>query len=207
MADFEVYKGHQACATVGAHFDFRDVIYVVRDVRDVAVSGAHYFSFERRSIASRLMSCLGRLRGCDSESRRVRAMLRVLANGDSDVSEWCGRPWDVSVNEYLDAGALVVRYEDLLDAPERQCLRLLAHLGVERSATWVRSAIQTQSFAAAKSRFLERRDFARAKFLREGRAGGWRTALTVEERAYCLERFGRTLARLNYDPDGSVLQF
>jgi hypothetical protein len=199
VADMVVYKGHQPCAAVAAEVDLADVIYVVRDVRDVAISGAHYFSFERRSLlkrASARLHCVYEGRG---DRPRVPDMLRVLAEGDADVSEWCSRPWDEGVNEYLNAGALVVRYEDLLSAPEGQCRRLLAHLGVERSAAKVRMAIAVQSFAAVKRKFLEHADLARATFLREGRAGAWHTVLTPHERAYCLERFGRTLARLGYD--------
>ena len=198
VANMAVYKGHQPCAAVASEVDLTDVIYVVRDVRDVAVSGANYFSFGRRSLMKRVAARLRRDEG-RCEHRRVPDMLRVLAEGDADVSEWCNRPWDECVNEYLDAGALVLRYEDLLAAPEGQCRRLLAHLGVQRSAVRIRTAIAAQSFAAVKRKFLERADLARATFLREGRAGAWRTALTAHERAYCLERFGGTLARLDYD--------
>jgi Sulfotransferase domain len=199
VADMAVYKGHQPCAAVAAEVDLTDVIYMVRDVRDVAVSGANYFSFGPRSFMKRVTARLRRVYESRCELRRVPDMLRVLAEGDAHVSEWCSRPWDECVNEYLDAGALVVRYEDLLAAPERQCRRLLAHLGVERSPASIRTAIAAQSFAAVKRKFLERADLARATFLREGRAGAWHTVLTARERVYCLERFGGTLARLGYD--------
>ena len=197
VADTEVYKGHQRCSAIRAHVGFDDVIYVVRDVRDVAVSGAHYFSFRPRSLAKRVAECAQRIRG--RERRRVPDMLRVLAYGDAGVSEWCERPWNEHVDEYLDAGVFLVRYEDMLAAPERECHRLLAHLGVERSTARIRGAIAAQSFASAKRRFVERADLARAAFLRQGRAGTWRATLTPDEHALCVERFGATLERLGYE--------
>ena len=99
---------------------------------------------------------------------------------------------------YLDAGAFVVRYEDMLHTPESECHRLLQHLGVHSSAERIRAAIARQAFANAKMRFATLGDSKRAAFLRQGSSGGWLRTLAPEQSAFCAERFAATLTRLGY---------
>src|SRR6185436_1786704 len=89
--------------------------------------------------------------------------------------------------------------------PERECRRLLAHFGVERSAAQIHHAVANQSFRAAKKRFMEQGDEKRADFLREGRAGAWWNELSPAQRQFCSERFGKMLSTLGYPAaDGQV---
>lgn len=200
-SDLEVYKGHQRLADVRTAFDLRDIVYVVRDVRDVIVSGAHYFSFRSRTIAGRLGRAARWLRPPTPEEetkRRLDHMLNAAAEGDRRVNPWCATAWDVHVEEYLRAGAFVLRYEDMLRAPERESARLLLHLGLRVSADGIRAAIARQSFACAKGRFAMHGDKRRAAFLRQGSSGDWIDTLTPAQGALCVERFAPTLERLGY---------
>jgi hypothetical protein len=198
---FEVYKGHQRLDDVSADFELKDIVYVVRDVRDVVVSGAHYFSFRSRTLAGRMgraARCLWPPSPAAATSRRVNRMLNAAAAGDRRVSPWCATAWDSHVADYVDAGAFVVRYEDMLHTPESECCRLLQHLGVHCSADRLRAAIARQAFANAKMRFATCGDSQRAAFLRQGSSGGWVKTLTPEQSAFCAERFAPMLARLGY---------
>jgi sulfotransferase family protein len=200
-SDIEVYKGHQRLADVRAAFDLRDIVYVVRDVRDVIVSGAHYFSFRSRTVAGRLSRAARWLRPPTPEEetqRRVDKMLNATAEGDRHVSRWCATAWDAHVREYLNAGAFVLRYEDMVVAPERESARLLLHLGLRGCADRVRAAIARQSFDCAKRRFAMQGDQQRAAFLRRGSPGTWIDTLTPAQSAFCTERFAPTLERLGY---------
>ena len=200
-SSFEVYKGHHRFDDVRADFELKDIVYVVRDVRDVVVSGAHYFSFRSRTLAG----CMGRAGrwlwppSPEAESRRrVDRMLSAVASGDRHVSPWCATTWDSHVAAYLDAGAFVIRYEDMLHTPESECHRLLQHLGVHSSTERIRAAIARQAFANAKMRFVTSGDDKRAAFLRQGSSGGWVKSLTPEQSTFCAERFARMLGRLGY---------
>ena len=200
-SSFEIYKGHQRLDDVRADFALKDIVYVVRDVRDVVVSGAHYFSFRSRTLAGRMSRAARWLWPPSLEaetSRRVDRMLTAAASGDRRVSPWCATAWDSHVADYLDAGAFVVRYEDMLHTPESECHRLLQHLGVHSSAERVRAAIARQAFANAKMRFATSGDGKRAAFLRQGSSGGWIKTLTPEQDSFCAERFAPILARLGY---------
>jgi hypothetical protein len=197
----EIYKGHHRLVDVRSHFALRDIVYVVRDVRDVVVSGAHYFSFRSRTLRGRMARAARWLRPLSADAelrRRVMCMLNAAAAGDGRVSAWCATPWDSHVQEYVEAGAFVVRYEDMLRTPERECARLLQHIGAPAAADSVRAAIERQSFASAKHRFATRGDTRRMALLRQGSADQWRETLTDEQAAFCAARFGTTLARLGY---------
>ncbi len=205
-APIDVHKGHHAFSVTARDFAASDLVCVVRDVRDVALSGAHYFSFRKRTFMGRLAylarSVRRRFAPHVEVDYRLRRMVEVLADGDASVSEWCAQPWDEHVRAYLDAGAFVVRYEDLLDDAEGQARRLLRHLGVERSSAQIQAALRSQSFGVARERFLAAGDLARAKFLRAGRQGDWRGVLTTEQQAFCWNRFGATLVAAGYGAGG-----
>jgi hypothetical protein len=207
VSDIEVYKGHHAYGAMRRDFNLADVVYIVRDVRDVALSGAHYFSFRPPSwfgkvtMGTRRLTAVARTESL--EAIRICRMILALADGNRDVSPWCAQPWDEHIYAYLDAGACVIKYEDLLAAPERQCRRLLAHFGVERSAAQIQHAIAAQTFQAAKRRFLAEGDERRANFLRAGRSGAWSTDLSPAQQQFCRERFGKLLSQLGYPAAGA----
>ena len=205
VSSFEIFKGHHTYDAIRDDVSLRDVVYVTRDVRDVAVSGACYFAFRPRQPLARLaLSLRKRLTGeagtTRENARRLNEMLRVLSDGDAWPSAWCAQPWDLHVADFLHAHAFVIRYEDLLAAPERECARLLRHIGIVRSRGQVLDAILTQSFVSAKRRFLATGRVRHARFLREGRSGEWTQRLSPEQSAFCAERFGPLLARLGYEP-------
>ncbi|HEX5048248.1 MAG TPA: sulfotransferase domain-containing protein [Gammaproteobacteria bacterium] len=207
-SDIEVFKGHHSYGAMRRDFSLADVVYVVRDVRDVAISGARFFSFKPPSWLGKVTHSTRRLlpavRREWLESVRTCRMILTLADGNRDVSPWCAQAWDEHIYAYLDAGACVIRYEDLLASPERECRKLLAHFGVERSAAQIRHAIANQSFKAAKQRFVEQGDERRAAFLREGRAGAWWHELSAAQQQFCRERFGEMLGRLGYPTGADV---
>jgi hypothetical protein len=202
VSDIDVFKGHHSYGAMRRDFKLSDVVYVVRDVRDVAISGAHYFSFQPKSWFGKVTQGTRRLtasaRKESLEAIRTCGMILTLANGDRKVNPWCAQPWDEHIYAYLDAGACVIRYEDLLSEPERECRRILAHFGVERSAAQIQHAIAAQSFQTAKARFIAQGDEQRAGFLRSGRAGGWPTVLSAAQQQFCRERFAPMLEHLGY---------
>lgn len=202
VSDIDVFKGHHSYGAMRRDFNLSDVVYIVRDVRDVAISGAHYFPFQPQSwfgkvtLGTRRLTAAARKESL--EAIQTCRMILTLADGNRKLNPWCAQPWDEHIYAYLDAGACVIRYEDLLGEPERECRRLLAHFGVERSDAQIHHAIAAQSFQSAKARFVAQGDEQRAEFLRSGRAGGWLTALSPAQQQFCRERFAPMLERLGY---------
>ena len=211
---YRCFKAHQPHAELGADAGGADapaLIYVVRDPRDVAVSGAHYFLFRRHirrrpwlRLAAFWLRRQGRTREEISRrllrpSRRLAFMVKTVLEGDASVEGWCRLPWAEHVRGYLRAGAPLVRYEDMLADPERECARILEHLGIARDAAAIRAVVDRHAFAREKERFVRQGETAKAAFLRQGCAGEWRSRLTAGQQALFRERLADLLRQLRYD--------
>jgi len=83
-SDIEVYKGHHSYGAMRRDFGLSNVIYVVRDVRDVAISAAHYFFFRPPSWFGKVTRSTRRLlpaaRKESLESIRLCRMILTLAD-------------------------------------------------------------------------------------------------------------------------------
>lgn len=204
-SSYILYKGHQPYSQIGGKDENRHVIYVVRDVRDIAISGAHYFGSPK---ARRLTNDITRVPLVRRASFllkpivdriNIKEMIRTLDVGNTGI-QWCSIPWDEHVIPYLQAGIFNVRYENLLSKPFNECKRILNHIGLYHDITDedIREAINRQSFETVKKKFESLGDKQKALFLRKGFSGQWKKDLTRKQKIFLNQRFGSTLKRLGY---------
>jgi hypothetical protein len=90
-----------------------------------------------------------------------------------------------------------VRYEDLLDRPEKEVRRLLAFLEVDADEKVVRRCIDAASFERL-SKGRERGEEDPTSFFRKGVAGDWKHAYSEKEREIFDREAGELLAKLGY---------
>ena len=184
-------KTHNAVANVDGYptinFDVtRAAIYVVRNPLDVAVSYANYSGLGVDAIIAYMAEPTGNIHPGD---RRV---YEFLGSWSFHTASWMSIP---------HRPVLLLRYEDMLSAPERAFSRLASFLRVKPSATQLKGAIEKSSFAEMvrqeeQKGFNERPPTAE-KFFREGKAGQWRDVLSqnqinaiVSAHAPMMMRFG-----------------
>ncbi len=181
----------------------RAVIYIARNPLDVAVSLAHHNGQPVARTAARL---------CDP------ATVIGEAAGDGDMAVDAGRQlpqflgtWSDHARSWLDDSGLPVhpmRYEDLLRDPRAAFGAMLTFAGVDVDPARLERAVAAAAFERLQEQerergFRERRQTATAAFFRQGRAGGWREALTPEQAAQIVEANGGMMRRLGYlDVDG-----
>lgn len=185
-------KTHEHLAPPGA--DFRRAtaaaIYLVRDPRDVAVSFSHH------------------------ESRDLDAIIAAMADPDHILGNvphgiWHRLPerlgtWSSHVESWLDSGLhpLVVRYEDLLAAPELWFGKILRHCGHEPAPARLRQAVAHADFRELSSQEQTHgyasRPARMTAFFREGVAGGWRSTLTPAQAACIVHAHGAVMTRCGY---------
>ncbi len=177
VSDFAVYKAHHAYARLNQSDVEHKAIYVVRDPRDVAVSGAHYFPTEEFNTANK------------TDVDAFEAMVRTICEGG--VYPGCRKPWAKLVRPYLNNEVFRVRYEDLLENPEGEVGRILAYLGVTRSESEIAEAIEAQSFDKARSKFVGAKAKKNEKLMREGKSGQHEVHLSAEQ----IERINTACAR------------
>jgi hypothetical protein len=191
-----VYKSHRVAAKfVGLPENYR-VIYLVRDPRDVACSGANYFNVRRfRENKVEL-----------AHYDKYEAMVDVIVNGG--VYAHTRKPWGRHVTEFTstvlpgtDVRPLVVRYEDMVAKPVNELTLILRSLGLDRSLEELEKSIVNQSFSAMKARESAKSNGGRPRFFRKGRPGSFREELRGDliekiESPYAavMTRFGYELA-------------
>ncbi len=183
-SDFAVYKGHHPYRRLSQSPVEHTAIYVVRDPRDVAVSGAHFFPSKAYNTAK------------GTELDPFEAMVRTICEGG--VYPGCKKPWANLVRPYLHNKAFHVRYEDMLENPEQEVGRILAYLNVERSNGDIAEAIGEQSFDKARSRFTGTKGKRNEKLMREGKSGQHAAYLSSEQIERINTACAREMKRLKY---------
>jgi hypothetical protein len=205
------FKAHQTVAALRAEaVAARQIIYVVRDPRDIVLSGARYFHFYRLRILEKLFTKTSRSWRnsrrvlepiLTSEGYREARMVDVLLSGGRRAGRFLSLPWAQHVLPCLDAGQFFVRYEDLLLNPGEACGRMLDHLGLCRTKAQIDAAIERQSFARKREAFIAAGDMRQAEFLRSGMAEQWRTALSTDHVRRIETALGRELRWFGYPVD------
>ncbi|MGI8889635.1 MAG: sulfotransferase domain-containing protein [Chthoniobacterales bacterium] len=209
ISDFRCYKSHHQLMELG--FSPNDsenkVIYILRDPRDLVISAANYFQFDRFPRLAAFFRALpqgGKLYRHTlypllvREDHRLARMTEAVLHGSASVHNWVRISWSEHWRPYAEAGLPIIRYEDLLAHPEEEAVRILEHLGIERTAAEITRAVTKQSFSQKKEELRRSGETGRAKFLRVGKSEQWREKLPVELQRRFAAELGPELARWNY---------
>lgn len=169
---------------------YPNVIYVVRDGRDIAVSYYHY-----------------RIRMGDlDEDGGFSTFLKEFDRGEI----WPYGTWSEHVRGWLDqedSNILVIKYEDLLNDAEHELRRMLDFSGIDSNYTAIKEAVEASNFDRLKkieeqqkgtAHFLS--DTASDKpFIRSGQKKEWEMYFSKYELKRFLRVQGDALERLGYD--------
>lgn len=163
--------------------EYRRVIYIVRDGRDVAVSYSHYLAALNHKVS--------RIEDIIAGHRSI-----FPCSWDFHVESWMANPYG--------ADMLMVKYEELLENPKHHVTRIAEFLDIKIADTRLEELIQRTSFSAMQKKESESgwdgaRDWPKNKlFVRSGRVGGYLQEMTEDEVNSAESKFGATLARLGY---------
>ena len=185
-------KTHNAVATVegfpAINFDVTlAAVYVVRNPLDIAVSYAHYSGVSFDTIIAHMANPSGNI---DFSDKRV---WEFLGSWSFHTASWMSVP---------HRPVLLLRYEDMLAAPERSFRRLAEFLRLKANAEQLGRAIEKSSFAEMTWQeelygFNERPRTA-DKFFRSGKAGQWREALSQTQISAIIAAHGPMMMRFGY---------
>jgi hypothetical protein len=162
------------------------LIFLVRDGRDVIVSGAAQWDTLTKSKQSGTTEPAAP-RGIDE---------RYF---DMFLQHWTEAAAAFGESAAKFAHTLVVRYEDMLAQPEQEATRVLRFIGADASGERTRACVSAASFERL-SGGRQRGQEDSASFFRKGIAGDWRSKLSGEQ----VERFERAagmwLREYGYEP-------
>jgi hypothetical protein len=186
-AKFHVIKTHEPY-----HHEQRRrlkrAIYIVRDPRDVAVS---YYRYSHRlgkydgSFEAFLPDWLGgRIWPCSWREH---------------VASWAGASREISRE-----GLLILRYEDLLDDPQRHVRAIGEYLGYPLDQERLKQIVErTTSEQMRQKEKAGMRSSERAQgfqFIGTAKAGGWRESLSQQQEALISGLLGPLMNHFEYHP-------
>jgi hypothetical protein len=172
------FKSHEM-----PHPDYRRVVYLLRDGRDVMVSFAHFREGLKRNKTGYW----------DVVLNREHVEPKYIWH--KHVEAWLENPYQ--------ADLLLIRYEDLHRQPLVELQRLGAFLGVERETAWLEDVIEKSRF----DRMSQREDQygihvpkwpSDQKFIRRGKIGSYKDEMPPEVLEVFLKQAGETLQELGY---------
>jgi len=177
---------------------YRNVIYVVRDPRDVTVSAYHY------SIKVRILPD-----SCPIEEFVPLFMSGNFGSGLLADPRWGS--WYDNVASWLamrhNRRFLLLRYEDMLEDPRRELAKLAGFLNIDTTPERLSRAVEFSS--AERMRELEGSQANQwqltkgtrpdKKFVRKAKAGGWRDELPLKSAAEIEASWGSLMRTLGYE--------
>jgi Sulfotransferase domain len=161
-------------------------IYIIRNPLDIAISYAHHSGHTIDQIIRHMADTNA------TSSTKETVVYEFISSWSFHVGSWTTIP---------TRPVLILRYEDLLRAPERIFANVAAFLRLRPTPAQLDNAIAKSSFKAlaeqeARDGFVERPKKAE-KFFRQGKSGQWRDVLTpdqirsiVNSHAPMMQRFG-----------------
>ncbi|MHB8447064.1 MAG: sulfotransferase domain-containing protein [Rudaea sp.] len=166
-------------------------ICVVRNPLDVVVSMSHHFGI----AIDAAIDYLGNER-------------TVTENNALFVSEFLGS-WSQHVHSWVGMEGpriVILRYEDLLEKPEKGFGKVARLVGLDFDRARVARAIRHAGFQSlaeqeARNGFVEASSTGR-RFFHRGRAHQWRERLTREQVQRVLETHGKIMRQFRYLPTG-----
>lgn len=195
-----VYKGHQDYNYLKNKKDIDRLIYIIRDVRDIVISGAHYYHpflfypWGTKLIKFTIISKI--LWKCVSQKRRIELMIKTVDRGSH--FPWCEIPWDEHVMAFVKNKVFTIRYEDLLNNTFEWSQRILQYLNIKKDISHIKQSIQNQQFNNVKRKWELLGDKKRLEFMRSGKSGNWYYVLDENQIKFLEDRFYKTLHYLGY---------
>ena len=191
--DTVLVKTHSACvladgvalitpgATAGA-------VYVIRNPLDVVLSFANHY----QATLDRAIEHL-----CDE---------RYILPPVPGQLEQVLTSWSTHVRSWTRAKGMnlhVMRYEDMKSKPDKAFAALSRFLGLPVEKQRIARAIRFSSFEEMKRQedaggFVEARPDGKAKFFREGKAGGWREALSEDQIKRIIDAHREVMTEFGY---------
>ena len=188
-SEYQTFKSHHNYQKIEevSNLKIYKIIYILRDPRDITISGVYYFNFLPKLLVEHkinykinkvLRKTYNRL---VSNKEKKRQMIQAVLYGNGKINSWLTYSWKEHFTPYFNNNILFIKYEDLIDNPVTISKKILDYLGVEQSHKHILDSISNQSFQNRISRDVNKKDKHQKKLLRKGTYGSWEHELTNEE--------------------------
>lgn len=168
--------------------NYKNVIFLVRDGRDIAVS--YYFHLIKQRKIDR--------------NTQFSEFLNKFNRGDLPFGSW-----SVHVNSWLNRKSgrfLLIKFEEILNNPQKELEKILGFLGIEIDFQKIKIAIEASIFSRMSQLESEQQSLVTTlsnsildiPFMRKGIAGDYLNYFNKEQEAEFIEIHFEVLKRLDY---------
>ena len=176
------------------------IIYIIRDPRDIIISGQYFFDFfnEKTKIkgANKLRRLYSKVFNPLYEQNR---MTNAVINGDKHINPWLGNSWLSHINTYKNQGnILTIRYEDLIHRGISTCQKILDHIDLALDDQTIQKCIENQSFERRLNAATDQHLHDDLKLLRSGNEGEWESKLDSKNLNKIMDAMGDAMKELGY---------
>lgn len=214
ISSYECYKSHDGLNAIKNYLpDIKYLVYVIRDPRDIIVSGAHHFNLlPEKFIAIRntihklpfgIRYFKKVLLPAVSHNEKLKLFYDIVVNGSANYPG-CNHSWTSHISQFQNQNIFRIQYEKLIQSPFLVCKELLEYLGMDIDSKHVEYAIRQESFATRKQSFLEEKDIVKYNHLRSGRPGDWRQVLPESMLNELYNEIGHIMMKEGYQFNSSL---
>lgn len=159
-----------------------DIAFVVRDPRDISVSGSGF---------------LFSLDNVPNEELIDRMINQMVQTQKPDV-RWQDVRWDHFVQSAIKKDVLIIRYVDLVNDTAGALKKILTRLGHERSDDVIDQVVRFHNFKTSKDRAAASGRHDVQRYLRRGEPGAYRNFLNARQQERIESEFRRTMQHFGY---------
>lgn len=181
ISSYDCYKSHHTYEEI-YNVDKKNIykiIYILRDPRDIVISGLYFFNFFKKSaLINKYLP----------KAFKKKQMIKAVLFGNKKLNQWCELSWKNHHKGYLNKDILFVKYEDLLQNSKLECQRILKYLNIEKTDEFILNAIEKQSFKNVK----------KSNNIRKGEIEYWKDQLSGSENQLFIKHLGSSLDYFGY---------
>jgi len=204
VSSFQCYKSHHTFNELhnASNQNIYKIIYIIRDPRDIVISGAHYFLFSHPLILFlkkiNLPFGIYFLKKAYTfflkKKKKKRIMIKAVLFGDYKINEWLKTPWKDHYQGYSNNNILFIHYENALNHTESVSKKIMDYLEIPVKHSHIKESVKKHSFNIQKQKINAQSNSPLKKLVRKGTYGYWKNDFTEKEK----ELFKNTLKQTDF---------
>lgn len=187
VSEYQCFKSHHTHDEIKSisELPIHKIVYLMRDPRDIVISGMHFFNFshfKKPVLSKKIFGLIHRIdKKITSKKQKKKQMISAVLYGAPLINRWLKTPWEAHYDGYKNTGILCIKYEDLLVSTTKETLKIMSYLNIDLTEEQIKDRIKKQSFEKQKEQASVKNNQDLKKRIRKGSSGYWKKEFTKTE--------------------------